>query len=439
MLLDGPDLFHLTQEAPGRPTHTIKVATLDGLVAHHEVRSWLEDAVARMPVLRRRAEVRVLQPTRWVEADADLDSHLVEHRITAEGATAFGAIIAELAERPLERDRPLWALHHVIDEAGGRSHLVFRVHHALADGAASVRLWEQLAERSAGSPAASTEPSAPGRLHHLGEVIADGPRLARRWREHGKRLAVARTTGLAPAVDPFTGPATPFNARLSGPRACAWVDLPLDGVKQVGREAGGSVNDVLLALCGGAIRRLLEADGAVVGSSLTATVPASLPDRRQPFGNAVTTLYVSLHSDEPDVLARVRAVAADVRAAREVSDHDPRLLPDSQRRWRLYQGLVAAMHLEERRRDRPAYNAIVSSVRGPDRLRLLGRDVVELRSLGPLAGRLGLNITAWSYDDTLAVGIHAFRDATTQLERLGDLIASELESGRSPKGEQQHR
>jgi hypothetical protein len=196
-------------------------------------------------------------------------------------------------------------------------------------------------------------------------------------------------------------------------------------VKDAGAAFGASVNEVLLAISGGAIHRHLQARGVRLDSSLTTTLPAGLPERSQPHGNAVTTLYLSLHS-ELDPAARVAAIQKDLRSARAVLAEDPRLLPDSQLRWRFYQLLVATMRREERRRGRPAYNAIVSSVRGPATFEIAGHPVIELRSLGPLAGRLGLNITAWSFGNDLSIGIHAYRDATDDLADLGRRLGDEL-------------
>lgn len=427
MLLDGPDLFHLTQEAPGRPTHTIKLATLDGLLPHGELRAWLAEAVQRVPVLRRRVQVEALRPVRWAEGDVDVDVHLVD-RVALAGHDAVLDHLAALANLPLDRDRPLWALHHLVDETEGRSILAFRIHHALADGAASVRLWEALADREThGRDQTTTVPEdPPGRLRYAAQIALDAPRLAKRWREHSRRLAETTAAGRTAAVEPFSGPSTSFNDHLEGVRSCATADLALDTVREIRARTGASTNDILLAVCGGAVRRHLEMEGSPIDGSLTATVPAALPQRREPFGNAVTTLYVSLHSALDDPLKRLSAISADVRSARDVLDHDPRLLADSQRRWRFYQGLVAGMRFEERRRARPAYNLIVSSVRGPVDLEILGHAVVDLRSFGPLAGRLGLNVTAWSYGDRLAVGIHAFRAASASLDRLGRLLEEEL-------------
>ena len=430
-LLDGPDLFHLTQETPGHPTHTVKVAILDGEVDDVTVAAWLHETVRRVPLLRRTIELRTLAPARWVEGPPVIDAHLDHRDLPSPGGeVALRGLLAELCASSLDRSRPLWCLHHVRDRGAGRSILVLRLHHALADGAASALLWQQLADEATAAASPETAPPASGgtgRVEYLLGMVSDGPRLARRWRSHGQRVAEARERGQCAAADAFSAPPTPFNDRLGGARACAFVDLPLDAAKQAGKRLGVSLNEVLLGLAGGAVRRYLTSTGTPLDASLTATVPAALPDRAEPYGNAVTTLYLSLHSDVEDPAARCRAIAADLRAARAVSAADPRLLPDSQRRWRFYRLLVALMRVEEKRRKRPSYNLIVSSVRGPDVLRILGHEVAELRSLGPLAGRLGLNITAWSYRGRLSLGVHAYEGAG-DLERLGEFVAEEAEA-----------
>jgi diacylglycerol O-acyltransferase / wax synthase len=146
------------------------------------------------------------------------------------------------------------------------------------------------------------------------------------------------------------------------------------------------------------------------------------------FGNAVTTLYLSLHSDQVDPLQRLRSVHASMRASRGYTDQDPRLLADWQRYPRLNSGVMAAMSAIEDRKGRPAYSLTVSTVRGPGPLTISGANVVQLRSLGPLVGRFGLNITAWSYGEHFEVGIHCYAAAAENLDRLGDLICDEFDA-----------
>ena len=85
------------------------------------------------------------------------------------------------------------------------------------------------------------------------------------------------------------------------------------------------------------------------------------------------------------------------------------------------------MEMKERRDGTPAYNLTVSSVRGPEPFELSGVPVVELRSVGPLVGHFGLNITGWSYGDDFAVSFHSYASAGEGLEHLGPLLVDELD------------
>jgi WS/DGAT/MGAT family acyltransferase len=252
------------------------------------------------------------------------------------------------------------------------------------------------------------------------------PNQVRRFTRYLRRAKAVERSGQPTVTKAFLGPATRFNGTPENERRCTFVTLPLRRLRDVREASGGTLNEVFLTLCGGAVRRHLEASGEPPEVALTATVPAALPARPSPYGNGVTTLYVSLHSDEADPVARLAAVRRSLAATRRSTDLDPRLLPDWQRYPRLNGAVIRLMEAGERRGGRPAYNLIVSSVRGPARLSLAGVPVVELRSLGPLAGHLGLNITAWSYGDDFTVGIHAYRSGGADLERLGPLLLDEL-------------
>jgi hypothetical protein len=93
--------------------------------------------------------------------------------------------------------------------------------------------------------------------------------------------------------------------------------------------------------------------------------------------------------------------------------------------------LLRAMAGVERVTRRPAYNVIISNVRGPESLRYRDIPVVGLRSIGPLSGSMGLNLTAWSYEDDFTIGMHACREHVPDLRRLGEHLAAELALFRS--------
>lgn len=438
-VLDGPDLFQLSQERPERPMHTLKVAVLDATVPPSEVDRWACTTLAEAPPLRWvLAGPRWARPV-WVDGGVPDAAAQVDHVVLPApgGEAELDALLSEAAGKRLDRSRPLWHLMHVTGLAGGRDALVFRIHHAIADGSGSVSLWEELADRSADDPPIAERfgeipwvetPSM--RRHALAAGARDLfrlPGLLVRFGRAQRRLRADALADRPTATKPFLGPTTRFNGEPEAGRTVTFATLPLARVGQVRAASGASLTEVFLAVAGGAVRRLLELHGEQLDGPLTTNVPIALPSRPHRFGNGTTVVSVSLCTDVDEPGARLDAVRASLRAARGSTGNDPRLLPDLQRFPRLYGALVRGMEADERRRGRPAYNLICSSVRGPAPFSILGVPVAELRSVGPLAGHFGLNLTAWSYRDDLMVGVHAYASAGSGLEALASLLADELE------------
>ena len=189
------------------------------------------------------------------------------------------------------------------------------------------------------------------------------------------------------------------------------VDLPLDELKAVRRAVGTTLNDVYLAVCAGALRWYLADRGELPDRSLVASVPVSTdPNAARLTGNRVDNLYVNIGTEVDDPLARLRAIRDATRASKEVRDllgHEllaqradvipPQLYGSSVRIW-------SRTHLADR--VRPPLNVILSNVAGPRERILLGPVELEaLYSVGPILEGIGLNITAWSYVDTLGVSL----------------------------------
>ena len=431
--LDGPDLFHLAQERPGRPMHTLKIAILERAVDCAEIDRWAQETLFTIEPLRRRLAYPPVGRPVWV-SDGRLErSYHVQHVETAApgGEQQLADVLSALCSGELDRTRPLWRIWHVTRLAGGRDALVLQLHHVVGDGNASVSLWEAMA---AGPAAAPTSAPAPSARAVAAKALADGtrdvarlPSQLRRFFAYLRQLHALEKAGEPTAPRPFSGPATRFNVDPDSRRRCVFVTLPLPRLKAVARAADATMNEVFLTICSRAVHRHLARLGEAPAGGLTGTVPAALPERREVYGNSVTTLYVALHSDIDDPLQRLRAIRGSLNANRRATERDPRLLPDWQRFSRMNRGLISLMERTERRGGRPAFNLIVSSVRGPQPFSLAGVPVVELRSIGPLAARLGLNITGWSYGDDFSVGIHTYESAAERIDELGELLLLELD------------
>lgn len=442
--LGGNDAYHLFEESSVQNMHTVKTVIVDpgtrSRIDLAAVRTWADAHLARIPPLRWRlveAPLGAGLPFFRDGGSFDVDRHVTGTTLAVPGdERALDGLVSELAGGSIDRDHPLWQLRVVDGLADGRVALVFRIHHALADGQAAVRILEEAfgvrEPPDAEVPPGEMQPSA-------AQVLRQAlPEQWQRWRripEHlralgamNRRVAERGHTG-SPPVRMFAAPPTRFNARLGTDRIAVNVTLPLAELVAVKESFGVTVNDVYLAICGGALRRYLAERGELPEESITATSPVAVrTEGDPPYGNAVAVWHVTLGSDVADPSARVAAVHEAASTARELAGDSADLLPQVQDTYVLYRALLRATTLAERVKRRPMFNATVSNVRGPRPLTFLGAPVVAVRSLGPLVGRQGLNLTAWSYGEDFAVGLHACRQHVPDLARLGELLRVELEA-----------
>jgi WS/DGAT/MGAT family acyltransferase len=249
-----------------------------------------------------------------------------------------------------------------------------------------------------------------------------GFRVRREWQRAGRPLP----------AKPFTSPPTLFNHPLTPNRVYAHVKLPLQTLRDVKRRFDCSLNDVYLAIAGGALREYLERHGEPSRQALTAAVPVSVRREQDDpiFGNATAFWFASTGSHVEDPVERLRLVTASTRAARELFEaRDPRLPIDWLDHWSLRRLYLDGLSIVGRALvGRPSYNVIVSNVRGPTQpLYNNGARVEELYSMGPLALQQGLNLTAWSYLNDFSIGVHACREYVPDVRNLADALPVELE------------
>jgi WS/DGAT/MGAT family acyltransferase len=449
----GADAYFLREESRERHMHTLKVVVVDPAGAHERptlerVREGVTHVLPHEPAFRRRA-LDVPAPFGnpfWIDAPAlDPDYH-VRHVVLPEGAAdgALDELAGRIASEPLDRERPLWQIFFVEGLPGGRVAYVTKVHHAVADGGASAALVLKIFQstrspanyRVPALPAAeilprpSTRIRAAARIHLRRQLELPGL-LLRSLRELGISIAW-RASGRSMGAYPFRSPATRFNQPITPNRVCSHVTLSLPAMREVKQAIGCTLNDIYLALVGGALRRYLIGRGELDDRPLTAAIPVSV--RRQQdepaFGNALAYWFASTASDIADPVERLRAVAASTCAARALFERrDPRLALEWFDHWvlrRLY--LTALPSFVSALLGRPSFNVIVSNVRGPSQpLYSNGAPVTELFSVGPLSLQQGLNFTAWSYMDAFAVGIHACREHVPDVSLLAEGIAGELD------------
>jgi len=394
----------------------------------------------------------------WIDGpEPDLSYHVREVALPAPGDDhQLSVEVARLHARALDRSRPLWEIYLITGLQGGRAAVYSKIHHAAMDGVSGDDVLAALLDlspegRTVPPSPAPVQEQPPGALHLLAlgvvsilrqpghavrfaaGLLRSGPSVAvvaadrvpalDRWRHHG-------VTAPRPGLH---APHTPFNATISAQRRFAFTDLPLTQVKQVKDRAGLTVNDVVMALCAGALRRWLEAHDALPDQPLVAAVPVSIRagGANGSAGNQVSALFAVLPTDLPTPAERLKSAAAAMDAAK--ADHGaipPNLIGDAagfalpvlaDPGWKV----LAELRLLERLN---IYNLFISNVPGPRvPLYYAGALLVAYYPLSAIADGQGLNITVMSYRDRLCFGLVACRTLVPDLEQLAGWLGDELD------------
>jgi diacylglycerol O-acyltransferase len=414
----------LYSEAANVPMHTVKIAIVDAPGACEfsveTARRVVRQRLHQFEPLR-----RVLVDTpygfhrpMWREnCPVDLAYHVRPLHLPAPGGRReLDNAIAKLIEQPLDRTRPLWEIYVVDGLADGRCAVVTKIHHALADGVASANLLAGALDKPEGvSPLAACD-SHPTKAQllrmatrdHLRQ-IAELPRLLRYTAEGVHRVTRSRHNRSSVKT-----PRSFMNHRLSTGRRFATASVPFVDAKQVTRQLGCTLNDLVLAMAAGAARELrLRYDGGS-DAPLVAMVPVCLdtsPGRSA--GNNFTQIAVALPADLDDPLDRVKHSHDAAISAKQLHTlRGPELLT----RWFAYMppmlvrklsGWMARTNAHNRMQ-----NLIVSNVPGPrEHVHVAGATIAEFYSVGPVVAGTGLNITVWSYANQLNISV--LTDAAT--------------------------
>ncbi|MCW2590607.1 MAG: hypothetical protein JWQ86_3034 [Mycobacterium sp.] len=427
--LNGMDAYLLYSETPNLHSHTLKVAVIDaaGLDGAFDFEAFRDHLRRRLhllePLQYRLVEIpwRMHHPM-WVEGcEVDLDYHLRRVQVPAPGGRReLDDVISRVASTPLDRTKPLWEFHFAEGLAGARFALIGKVHHALADGVASVNLLARAMDLVGGDTDerevddAGEVPSASALLLEAGRdhvrQLAELPGLVKRAASGFARVRKrARERGDHPDLaDNFSAPPTFLNHQVSPARRFGSATMSLADVKQTAKRLEVSLNDVVLATAAGALRALLlrydhQADEPIIASVPTATNTS--PDRIT--GNEISGLSISLPVHIADPLERVQLVALAAGIAKE--GHEL-IGPELYSRMMTYLPTAfapAAFRWLSKRDDRnKMMNVAVSNVPGPrERGHFGGAPVSELYSTGVLSLGAPVNITVWSYVDQLGIAV----------------------------------
>jgi WS/DGAT/MGAT family acyltransferase len=471
--LTSLDAFFLSTEDERTVANVSALAILERKRANgrrltrHAVKSLFAQRLHLLPPLRwQLADVPfgVAHPS-WVDGEVDLDFHVREFALAAPGDDAcLTEQVARLAAEPMNRSRPLWEAYLIHGLSGDRVALLIKLHHAAVDGVSGGEILSTLLDESPGGreitpvPARKAE-SVPNRLGMLVRGLADVPRqglaavgAARPALTHLDRVATIRSlpgvsevTGLAsrlsiggrtdsPPLPRLVAPLTTFNARITPNRSLALVSLPMPEVLQLKEAHDATVNDIVVALCAGALRSWLAAKSELPQERLLAMVPVSVrtASERGTFGNKVGTMVVPLPTDEADPVSRIRACRDALLHAKEEHEAQPRNLMQQANDLvppvLFGPAMRTVLRLASSKALKPAANVIISNVPGPRTPQYLaGARVVANYPVSTIVDGMALNVTLFSYLDSLNIGLTVDKDLVPDADLLAKALVAELD------------
>jgi diacylglycerol O-acyltransferase / wax synthase len=437
--LSGLDASFLYLESNQQLMHVcglilLDASTVPGGYSFEGMKAELERRVRPIPMFHRKLKFvpgGIDHPV-WIEdSDFDIDVHVHRAGLPAPGGEAeLSELCGHIAGIPLDRSRPLWEMWIIEGLESGQIAVFSKMHHASVDGVSGSNMISYLCSLEPDAPpldpgSAKVDMRVPSDAELIGRGI--GATLAKPV--HLAKVLVPTVGLLATTVGrarqgtamaaPLTAPRTSFNGTITGHRSIAYADLSLARIKEIRhRVEGATVNDVVLALSGGALRRYLEDRGELPEASLLASVPVSVrsTSRNSAGSNKVSTMFTRLRTDLADPRERIEAIAASNVLAKE---HHKAIPADTLQDWAEFAaprtfGLAVRMVSSLRLADSGPviHNLVISNVPGPPvPLYFTGARIDALYPLGPVFHGAGLNITVMSSNGVMHVGVIACRES----------------------------
>jgi len=462
--IDPPSVAFLLAESKNQPMH------VGGLQLYEKpedagpdfVRELFERAKSSedeiMPLFLKHPyrSVRTAGQLFWREDDQfDIEHHVRHNALPRPGRVReLLELCSRLHSTRLDWERPLWEAHLIEGLADGRVAMYTKIHHGLVDGISAMRLmqstlstdpderdmaapWAKRAIRTRSKPEPESETPMTEAARGLIGLPADALRTALGVTAEaaGMPSAVIKTLNKGmrneTSTMSFHTPRTMFNRNITGARRFAAQDWPVERIRAIGKATGSTINDVVLAMCGGAMRTYLIEHDALPDAPLVAMVPVGLKAKESHLpsaegGNAVGSVMARLGTDHADAADRLKAVQKSMKDGKEALKsltpvqilamsaigQAPAILGPALK----MQGIIRA-----------PYNLIISNVPGPrtthywNGAKLVGNYPLSI----PLNG-MALNITCTSYDGNMGFGITGCRRTVPHLQRMLTFLDDEI-------------
>lgn len=443
--LSALDAVFLHLETPETPMHVGSLMVLEKpkgkTGAYGAIREHIAKRMHLAPVFSRRLGVMpadLANPV-WLDAhEVDLDYHIERVKLPAPGTEAqLEATVAKLHAGTLDRDRPLWKFTVIEGLKSGEVGFYAKIHHAALDGQGGIAVAQALldTERSP-RPRPRAEVAAPRMKPSAARML--GAALRNTVAQYGKIAGAVpqavKAAGRAGAVALGSaelrrkgialGPRTRLNTAIGRRRAFVATQIPLGEAKAIARHFDVKLNEVLLAICAGALRRHFAGDKAALAKAMIGAVPVSLRapgDTTQ--ANYVSMMLVGLATHIADPRKRMAAIAAASTRAKMLAGSMKGAIPTDMpslgipwlmsRVMPLYRKAVAADRIPV------IANVVISNVPGPQvPLYLAGAEMKAYFPVSIVTHGLALNITIVSYNGSLDLGLVACKDTMPDLRRF---------------------
>lgn len=432
------------------PSTAVEPLSFAGVMDH------LRRALPDMPPLRRRL-VQVplgISDPYWVEdPEFRLERHLHRIAVPAPGDDhALQELVSQLGDPPLDFSRPLWDLWYIEGLESGRVAIYLKMHHACVDGMGGLAMLGALFSSAADEkPAVSVDDWMPDRVPSGAElavralpataalpfraasVVAGMSVAAVRGALARSRDASAKPDG-PPGITLFSGPSVPMSTATPGQirRSMGWTGVTLEDIAAIRKAHGGTLNDVALAMCGGALRHYLIARGQLPEASLTALNPVNMrteSDAGEPR-NQFSLLLTALHTEIEDPVERLQAISSCMTRTKSTLRRSRRN-PVEDVFSLVSPGLVsgaAALASSPFVPDlkAPANLCVTNVAFTPSAVYFAGAQVEHFYVMMMQSMGLNLVIALLSYNGTLQVAITANRDAVDSAQEIADGCAAEI-------------
>ena len=450
--LSALDASFLYGETPETPMHVAGLAIFDpppaGVKPYDAFRDHIRARLHLLPFFHRKLTLSPIQLDHpvWAEdEDIDLDYHIRHMALPKPGTQAqLLTLVARLHMILLDRARPLWQYYIIEGLESGRFAAYVKMHHAAIDGGAGMAALEIIfgydAKPEAVTPPKKKKAAAP----NIFELISDSyanffnqqrqfleslPDMSKALANVSKRLS----DDLAKPSPLLVAPKTIFNAKLSNQRSFGVCTLSLAKAKSVGKAAGAKLNDVVMAISAGALRRYLQKRGELPTESLIAAVPVSLREAgNTDMNNQVTVFLCKLATEVVDPVERLKAIMASANDSKaRLGDVKDAMTTDMSFIGLpiILTGMARMMGQGTIADQMPALtNVLISNVPGPRKpIYCAGAKMEAYYPVSiPAHGGI-LNITVQSYLDRLDFGLIACRDGVPDIDTLTKYLVEEFD------------